>query len=99
MRKVLSAPFFWFNPTKWKLESLGQEREGVAAERKVKYCREKADPDSTAFFHGSCNLCQPLFLLQYLKKTAKRAETCLRARAASAWERGDETSGVDQFCT
>lgn len=60
MRKVPSAPFFRFNPTKWKLESLWQEREGAATERKVKYHKDKADPDSMAFLHGSCNLCQPL---------------------------------------
>lgn len=59
MRKVPSAPFFWFNPTKWKLERLGQEREGVATERKVKYHKDKADPDSRHFYMAHATSANP----------------------------------------
>lgn len=82
-KKVPRSPFFWFNPTKRKLESLGQERMGIkenlATERKVKYHKANADPDSMVLLHGSHNLCQSLLLPQQLKYLSKTAEICLKA--------------------
>lgn len=55
--KFPALPSFGLIPLSGNWKSLGQEREGAATERKVKYHKDKADPDSVAFLQGSANAC------------------------------------------